>query len=160
VPAQPLVAAREILPLGEVAERSRQAVGAVLVRRPAELPQCILKSRRQVEEALAAEHDRHVPPARVGQRELVQQVLEAGAPDVHAEIGGVGEVRQLQPARLVLLDEEHLALRALQCAPLANASLQGPQHRVRVIVAVAPLQLRPGSSSPNTRQWSATSGTY
>ena len=50
----------------QVAERGGEAVAAVLARRATESPECILQSRGQSHEALAAEHDMSVFEAAEG----------------------------------------------------------------------------------------------
>jgi hypothetical protein len=61
-----------------------------------------------------------------GQPEVIEPVRQRGAGDRHAGAGHVGEVGQTHPARLVGLAEDHLPLRAVQRAPLADAPLQRP----------------------------------
>ncbi len=58
--------------------------------------------------------------------EVVEPVRQRRPGDGDAQPGHVGEVRQAHPARLVDLAENHLALRAVQRAPLADAPLQRP----------------------------------
>src|SRR5262252_8606914 len=76
--AQRLVAARLILLcVGvKVAERSGQAVAAMLQRGSTERPQRVLQTLCQGHKALAAEHDMRMLPAREGQPEVIQPVLE------------------------------------------------------------------------------------
>ena len=76
--AQRLVATREILPRVtiEVAEGGRQAVAAMLQGSAAERPQRILHSLGQRHEAFPAEHDMGVLPAREGEPEVVEPMIE------------------------------------------------------------------------------------
>ena len=113
---------------GQVAERGGEAVAAVLARRATESPECILQSCGQRHEALAAKHDMSVLEAAEGQAEVIEPVRQRGPRDRHASAGHVGEVGQAHPARLVGLAEDHLPLRAMQRAPLADAPLQGPPN--------------------------------
>src|SRR4051812_29043338 len=94
--AQCLVAARLILPcVGvEIAEGSRQAVAAMLQRGPAERPQRILQTLRQRHEALTAEHDMSMLPARERQPEVIEPVFERHTGDADAVIAHVGEIGQ------------------------------------------------------------------
>jgi hypothetical protein len=46
------------------------------------------------------------------------------AGDADGEIAHVGEIGQSEPAWLVLLPEDHVALRAVHRAPCADAALQ------------------------------------
>ena len=86
--AQRLVAARQILPrvVVEIAEGRRQAVAAMLQRGAAERPQRVLQPLGQRHEALAAEHDMGVLPAREGQAEVVEPMIERRAGDADAAI--------------------------------------------------------------------------
>ena len=128
--AQRGVAARELFFFGQVVERRRQAVGAVLLGHAAQAPQRRLQPAGQSEEALAAFEHRRMAPARVRERELVEPVRERDAGDNYPELVADGEVRQPEPARRVLLREEDLALGAVHGAPLAHPALQRAQHAV------------------------------
>ncbi len=94
--AQRLVAARLILPrvVVEIAEGGRQAVAAMLQRGAAERPQRILQPLGQCHKALPAEHDMGVLPAREGQAEVIEPVIERHAGDADAVIAHVGEIGQ------------------------------------------------------------------
>ena len=95
----------------------------MLLGRAAQAPQRGLQPGGQRQEALAlCDHD-GVAPARVGERKLVQPVIEGGTVDLDAEVIGDGEVRQPEPTRRMLLREEDFALGAVHGAPLAHASL-------------------------------------
>jgi hypothetical protein len=85
---QRLVAPRLILPrvIAEIAEGSRQTVAAVLQRGLAERPQRILQTLRQCHEALTAEHDMSMLPAREGQAEVIEPVIERHAGNADAVI--------------------------------------------------------------------------
>ncbi len=128
--AQRLVSLGHVLGLvlAQVAKRRRQAVGAVLARRAAEMPQRVLQPLRQRREALAAEHHPGVGEARPGQAEVIQHVVQHLPGDGHAETPHAGEVGQALPARLVLLAEDHLLLGAVLGAPDADPPLQGSPH--------------------------------
>jgi hypothetical protein len=141
VAAQLAVAARELLLLGQVDERCREAVGAVLLGHAAQPPQRGLQPAGQRHEALALGEHTGVSPTRMRQRELVQPVREGYPADLHAELVGDGEVRQPEPARRVFLREVHVAFGAVHRAPLAQPPLQGAQHADAVVDGVAPLQL-------------------
>ena len=138
--AQRGVAAREFLLLGQVVERRRQAVGAVLLGDAAQAPQRRLQPGGQRNEALATLEHHRMAPARVGERELVDPVREGDAGDDHLEFVADGEVRQPESARRMLLREEDFALGAVHGAPLAYAALQGAQDRRAVAAGVAALQ--------------------
>jgi hypothetical protein len=141
VPAQRLVASGQFLAIGQVVERRRQAVGAVLLGHAAGHPQRVLQTRSQALEALAAQHHPRMAPAAMRQRELVQPVREHQPAQADIQFVGHGEVRQPQPAGRVLLREVDLALAAVLGTPLADAPLQRAQHRVGEPLGVTTLQL-------------------
>ena len=121
--------------LAQVAEGCRQAVGAVLAGRAAEMPERALQSLRQRREALAAEYHPGMGEARPGQAEVVEHVIQRLAGDAHAERAHVGEVREAALARLMLLAEDHLPLGTVLGPPGADPPLQsapdaGVQFRV------------------------------
>jgi hypothetical protein len=124
--AQRLVAPGLILPcvLVEVAEGSRQAVAAMLQRGPAERPQRILQTLRQGHEALTSEHDMRMFPAREGQAEVIEPVIERHAGDADAVIAHVGEIGQAQPTRRGLLPEDNVLLGPIERPPSADAPFQ------------------------------------
>ncbi len=140
VAAQVFVAPRELLLLGQVVERRRQAVGAVFLGHATQAPQRRLQPGGQRQEALAFGDDDGVPPARVRQCELVQPVIEGDAVDHDAEVVGDGEVRQAEPARRMLLRKEDVALGAVHGSPLSQAPLQRAQHAGVVLAGMAALQ--------------------
>ena len=108
----------------EVAERCRQAVAAMLVRHAAERPQGILQALRQSHEAFATENDVSVREARERQPEVVEPMVQRDAADRDAEPAGVGEVREAETARLVLLSEDDVLLRSGQGAPGPHTPFQ------------------------------------
>ncbi len=114
--------------LAQVAKRRRQAVGAVLPRRAAEMPQRVLQTLRQRREALAAEHHPGMGEARPGETEVIEHVVQRLPGDGHAERPHAGEVGQALPARLMLLAEDHVLLGAVLGAPDPDPPLQGSPH--------------------------------
>src|SRR5262245_26673695 len=124
--AQRLVAPRLILTcVGvEIAEGSRETVAAMLQRRPAERPQRVLQTLREGHNALTAEHDMSMLPAREGQAEVIEPVIEQHAGDANAVFAHLGEIRQAQPARRWLLPEDDVALGPIERPPAADAPLQ------------------------------------
>ena len=128
--------------LVQVAECGREAIAAVLERRPAQDPQRVLqpfghrllairlrssrwRSHRRGDVALAAEDDVRMLETGVGQPEVIETMVEPGARDGHAEVAHVGEVRQPHAARLMDLAENDLLVGAMHGAPRADAALQG-----------------------------------
>ena len=141
--AQRLVAAGLVgggIPV-EVAERGREAVGAMFDRRAAERPQRVLQATGQGGEALAAQHRLGVLPAGIGQDEVIQPVRQRLPGDVDAEVGHVGEVRQALLAGRVVLPEDHLSLWAMLGAPAAHAALDGAAQAIPIAVGMAQLHL-------------------
>ena len=59
---------------------------------------------------------------------MIQHVIQRLPRHGHAERAHAGEVGQALPARLVLLAEDHLLLRAVLGAPDADPPLQGAPH--------------------------------
>lgn len=118
----------------------RQPVGAVQLRRAAQVPQSVLQA---LAEALVAlrEADRPRLPVRVGQHEVVDQVVERRPGDGHLQVGAVGEVAGAQASGVMDLGKEHLLGRSLQGAPLLEAPLQGSQLAVGEASGEAMLQI-------------------
>ena len=108
----------------QVAECRREAVGAMLARRPAEPPQCILQALGQRHKAFAAEHHVGMLEARKRQPEVVQPMFQRHTSDRDAEHARIGEVRQAKTARFVLLAEDHILLGSGQRSPGTHAPFQ------------------------------------
>ena len=133
----------------QVAERGRQAVGAVLPRRAAEVPERPLQPLRQRREALAAQHHPGMGEARPGQPEVVQQVVQGPARDAHTESAHVREVREAPVAGLVRLAEDHLLPGAVRRPPGADPPLQGaPDAGVQLGVAAQQLLVHADRTEP------------
>jgi hypothetical protein len=141
VPQQRLVASRERRrPLRPRRDRRRQPVGAVQLWRAAQLPQGVLQALGETLVALR-EADRARLPVRVGQHEVVNQVVERRPGDGHAQVAAVREVAGAEPSGVVDLGKEHFLGRPLQGAPLLDAPLQGPQLAVGEASGEAALQV-------------------
>ena len=80
-------------------------------------------------------------PAAVGERELVQPVVEALAIDDDVEIVGDGEVRQPKPAWRMFLREVDLAFGTVHGPPLPQPTLQGAKHALVIVAGMTTLQL-------------------
>ena len=63
-------------------------------------------------------------PAREGQPEVIEPVIERRAGDADAAIAHVGEIGKPEPARRMLLPEDDVLLGAVQRPPGADAPLQ------------------------------------
>jgi len=127
--------------LVEVAERGREAVGAMLARCAAERPQRVLQAAGQRGEALAAQHDLGVLPGGIGQHEVIETVRKRLPGDTDAEVRHIGEVRQPLLARRVVLAEDHFAFGPVFGAPGADATLQGAAQAVPVAIGMTALHL-------------------
>ena len=125
--AQRVVALRQVLAgvLVQIAERRRQAVAAVLARRTADHPQCVLQPLGQCHEALAAKDDMGMLKARIRQPEVVEPMIEPLTGDRDGQLGHIGEIRQAHPAGLLNLAEDYLLFGTMQGAPRADAAFQG-----------------------------------
>jgi hypothetical protein len=66
-----------------------------------------------------------VLPAREGQPEVIEPMIERRAGDADAVTAHLGEIGQTQPTRRVLLPEDDVLLGAVERPPGADAPLQG-----------------------------------
>ena len=86
-------------------------------RRAAQGPQGLLKSLLQGQEGLAGNH-LGVPPARMAQHQLEQQVAIGPAADSDSQGVAVGEVDLRLPARRMLLGEVDFLVRTVERSPV------------------------------------------
>ena len=135
------VASGEVLFFGQVLERRRQAVAAVLQRGAAGLPQGVLQSLGQGLEALAARDHFGVLPAREGKHEVVQDVRERHVGNRDAQLAHGGEVRQPSLAGCMFLREEHFLGRTFESTPVTDVALERAQHAVGEALRVIVLEL-------------------
>ena len=89
---QRLVVAREHFRVAVGMDRQRHPVRAMPPRSAAQNPERVLQAFAQTGKALG-EADGHMLPVRVGQHEVVDQVIEALSLEGHPEVVHVGEVR-------------------------------------------------------------------
>jgi len=134
------VTSGEPLGFGIGLDRRGEAVGAVLPGNPSQFPEGVLQPRAQALPALR-EADRAGLPVRVGEYEVVDQVVERLARDRDAQLGHVREVRGTEPTRFMILCEEHLLRRPLGGPPVFEPPLEGPQLPVGVPTREAALQV-------------------
>src|SRR5262249_61969071 len=106
----------------------------------AQLPQRVLQTFTQALETLR-KADRYGLPSRVGQHEMVDQVLERLSLDCHPQIFHACKVRRPQPAWFVHLREEHFLRRSPEGPPAPHLALQRSQLPLGKSTGVAPLQL-------------------
>jgi hypothetical protein len=136
---QRLIIPREHFRVAIWMDRQRHAVGAMTLRHAAEGPERVLQTVAQTGKTLRTT-DRHMFPVRVGQHEVIHQVLQTLALNGHVEIVHGREVRRAQPARLMHLGEEHFLGWSRQGTPPTHAPLQGSQQLVAVLPRMAFLQ--------------------
>ena len=141
--AQRRVAAGPITPfeVAQILERRRQAVGAVLLRSTAKVPQRALQPGRERCKALAALDHAARPPARMRERKLIEPMCERDARDRDAQFAGVGEIRKALTTWRMFLSEKHFALSTVGSAPLPHPALKRAQSTWSVLAWIAALQL-------------------
>jgi hypothetical protein len=89
-------------------------------------------------------------PAREGQPEVVEPMIERRAGDADAAIAHVGEIGQPEPARRMLLPEDDVLLDPIERAPGADATLQGAPD-AGADLGVTPTNLVENRDRPQTR---------
>jgi hypothetical protein len=136
---QSAVTRRELLGAGGL-HRQAHAVGAMHRRHAAQGPDRVLETGAEALEALR-EAERDVLPVRVCQHEVVDQVRQRLALDRHAQLGHVREVGSAEPARRMVLGEEHLLVRPVRRPPVLDVTLQGAQLSVPEAARMPALQL-------------------
>jgi hypothetical protein len=122
---QVAVAGLELPRRRQVVDGGAQAVAAVASRHAAQLPQGVLQSLRERLERLGGA-ERHRLPVRVGQHEVIDQVVERLAGDGDRERVHAREVRRGKVAGLVDRAEDDGAVRPVQGPPLPHPPLEGP----------------------------------
>ena len=121
-------------------DRGRESVGAVNEGHAAEFRQRVLQPVGERLEGLGEAH-RAGLPVRVGEHEVVDQVLERPAVDGHPQVRHVREVGRAQPTGRVHLGEEHFLRRSVARAPRLDAPLERAELAVREHARVLPLEL-------------------
>ena len=132
--------------LGVIVDGGGQAVAAVPSRYAAQFPQRILQAVGERLERLRRTH-RHRFPVRVGQYEVVHQVIERLAGDGDVQRVHVREVRRGQIAGLVNLAEHDGLAGPVEGAPLPHATLKGAAMRIEEparVLAPQPVEERLG----------------
>jgi hypothetical protein len=123
---QALVTFREVASLRQIVHRAAHPVAAMPLGHATQFPQRVLQAHTQALEALG-KAQRHRLPIRVGQHEVVDQMIEALPRDAHIQTVHVREVRSAQPARMMNLAEVHLPPGSVRGPPLLDTPLQRPQ---------------------------------
>ena len=125
----------------EVAEGGRERIAAVLAGRPAEGPERVLQPVGQGHEALAAEHDLGMLEAGMGEREMIQAVVEPLAFDGDPEAARVGEVGLRLGAGRMRLAKDDLPLGPVQGLPGSDAPFEGAPVARPVALRMTALEL-------------------
>jgi hypothetical protein len=120
---QGLISVSEGLWIGSGVDRGGHAVGAVPCGNASQFPEGVLQAFAQALKTFA-EADRAGFPVRVGEHEVIDQMIERFAGDGDAEFGHVGEVGRGESARLMVLSEEDLLGRPLPGTPKLDLPLQ------------------------------------
>jgi hypothetical protein len=123
---QPLVTLREVPSLRQIVHGAAHPVAAVPLGHATQFPQRVLQAHTQALEALG-ETERHRLPVRVGQHEVIHQVIEGLPTDGHVQTAHVGEVRGTQSAGMMDLAKVHFLAGSARAAPLLQPPLQRPQ---------------------------------
>jgi hypothetical protein len=113
----------------QVVHGGAQAVAAVPPRHAAQFPQRVLQTIRQGLERLGSA-ERHRLPVRVGQHEVIDQVIERPAGNGDAQSIHGGEVGRREIAGLMHLTEHHRLPRSVGRPPLPHASFKGAPMRI------------------------------
>ena len=139
LPVEAVVLQQRLIPLGELRtrrarrDRGREPIGAVNGGHAAEFGQRVLQPVGQRLERLGEAH-RAGLPIRVGEYEVVDQVLERLTVDGHPQIGHVREIGGTQPTGRVNLGEEYFLRRSVTRAP----GLHPPLERAELTIGEAP----------------------
>nr|WP_238389458.1 hypothetical protein [Urbifossiella limnaea] len=135
LPFEAVVREQRLIPPGELRPgRARrdgggEPVGAVNRGHAAEFRQRVLQPLGERLERLGEAH-RAGLPVRVGQDEVVDQVVERLAGDGHPQFGQVREVGRAQPTGGVDLGEEHFLRRTVGRPPRLDPPLEGAELAV------------------------------
>ncbi len=121
-----LIAAGEGLAPLQGLHRRREAVGAMALGHPAQLPEGRLQPGGEALEALR-EADRPRFPVGVGEDEVIEEVVERLPGERHRERREVAEVGGRQLPGRMLLGKEDLLVRAFERPPGLQLALEGAQ---------------------------------
>ena len=142
--------------LFQILERSREAVGPVILWNAAKRPEGILQSFGQRHITLATEHDMGMLEAGIGQPKVIESVIQRLCGDRHAKPAHVGEVRQPHLAWYVELPKDHFLFRTVFGPPRAYPSLQRAPN-ARAQIGVSAQELLEDGDRPQTggglKQW-------
>jgi hypothetical protein len=141
---QVAVAGLELPRRREIVHGRAQTVAPVPTRHAAQFPECILQAVGQRLERLRGTQ-RHRLPVRVGQHEMVHQVIEPPAGDRDVQRVHVREVGGREIAGVVDLTEHDGLPRPVRRPPLPHAALEGAAMRIEELpgmLATQPVEER------------------
>lgn len=147
---QVAVACAKLAIFREVVHRRAEAVATVPSRHAAQSPQRFLESSAERLERFR-EADRDRLPIRVGEREVIQQVVQRLAGDGDAQRIHVREVRCCQIAGVVDLREHDRTPRSMHAAPLAHPPFKRPPLRIGELAGISVLEPREEGERPQSR---------
>lgn len=146
LPVQAVVLQQRLVPRGELRtrrarrDRGGEPVGAVNGGHAAEFGQRVLQAVGQRLERLGEAH-RAGLPVRVGEHEVVDQVVERLTVDGHPQGRHVREVGGAQTTGRVHLGEEHFLRRAVTRTPGLDPPLEGAELAIGEATGMFPLEL-------------------
>lgn len=147
---QVAIACAKLAIFREVVHRGAEAVAAMPSRHAAQLPERLLESAAERLEGFGEAHAGRLP-IRVGERDVIQQVVERLAGDRDVQPIHVREVRSRQVARVVDLRKHDGPPWSVRAAPLPNTSLERPPMRVGKLPGIPVLEPREKRERPQPR---------
>jgi hypothetical protein len=126
---QVAVTSAELAILRKVVDRRTQAVATVFAGHAPQPPKRFLQPSAERLERLG-EADRDGLPIRIGQREVIHQVVKRLPGNRHAQRVHACEIRRPQTARGMDLREHHLPAAAMPGPPVTNPTLERPPLRL------------------------------
>lgn len=145
---QVAVPGMELAIFREIVDRRAQAVAAMLARHPAQLPQGPLQTAAEGLEGLG-KTNRNGFPIGIGEREVVEQVIERLPPDRDPQRVHVREVRCGQGAGSVDLGKDDFPVRPARSPPSPNSTFKRPPLGIRITSLV--LLLKPPEEGKGTQ---------
>ena len=136
--------------LRKVVDRRAEAIGAMFAGRAAQLPQRLLESAAHRLERFG-KTDRDRLPIRIGQREVIQQMVEWLAADADSQRVHAGKVRRPQSAWVMHLGKHHRLVGTMPSSPIAYASLERPPLGIEKPTRI--LILKPAEKREGPQPW-------
>ena len=140
MPHQGFIALGEVFRMIQRMDGGTEAVGYVGLGHATQFPQGVLQTVAQTLETFGEANRRRLP-VRVGQREVINQMLKELTLDRHPQRCHVREIGGAQLARLVGLREVDFFSRSFQRPPDFDPSLQGAQLAILKAPRIATLEI-------------------